>query len=183
MFQPSSGFKEKDVVLSVAGEEEIVYGQEINYRVRYRNNQGASLSKVVLQVRYPEGFVFIDSSRAPSNEKKDEWDLRTINKQDSGYIDIRVKLYGTLGDKQSLRAFLNYKPANFSSEEKCDPAFESPRILVCGDIPVMCSLPAGRGAPVNGPVPKISTFSGDKAPVPAATSSYRILTLIPRPPM
>ena len=54
--------QEKDVVLSVAGEEEIVYGQEINYRVRYRNNQGASLSKVVLQVRYPEGFVFIDSS-------------------------------------------------------------------------------------------------------------------------
>lgn len=125
VFQPSAGFKEKDVVLSVAGEEEVIYGQEINYRVRYRNNQGASLSKVVLQVRYPEGFVFIDSSRAPSNEKKDEWDLGTLNKQDSGYIDIRGKLFGSLGDKQSLRAFLNYTPENFSSEFQAVAAFNT----------------------------------------------------------
>jgi len=123
VFQPSAGFKEKDVVLSVAGEEEIVYGQEINYRIRYRNNQGASLAKVILQVRYPEGFVFTDSSQAPSNEKKDEWDLGTLNKQDSGYIDIRGKLYGSLGDKQSLRAFLNYTPENFSSEFQAVAAF------------------------------------------------------------
>ncbi|MBI4992534.1 MAG: hypothetical protein HZC26_00100 [Candidatus Magasanikbacteria bacterium] len=125
VFQPSSGFKEKDVVLSVAGEEAITYGQEINYRIRYRNNQSASLSKVVLQVRYPEGFVFTDSSRASSNEKKDEWDLGALNKQDSGYIDIRGKLYGSLGGKQSLRAFLNYTPANFSSEFQAVAAFNT----------------------------------------------------------
>ncbi|MBI5222547.1 MAG: hypothetical protein HY980_03565 [Candidatus Magasanikbacteria bacterium] len=124
-FQPGSGFVEKDVILSVAGEEEIVYGQEVNYRIRYRNGQSVPLAKVTLQARYPEGFVFESSSREPSNEKKDEWDLGTLGQQDSGYIDVRGRLYGNLGAKQSLRAFLNYTPANFSSEFQAVAAFNT----------------------------------------------------------
>ncbi|OGH69584.1 MAG: hypothetical protein A3C90_01325 [Candidatus Magasanikbacteria bacterium RIFCSPHIGHO2_02_FULL_51_14] len=74
------------------------------------------LAKVVLQVRYPEGFVLTEASPEPTNDNRDEWVLGSIEEHGSGYIDIIGKLYGDLGKKQSFRAFLNYVPSNFSAE-------------------------------------------------------------------
>ncbi len=116
IFQPQVRFAEEDVILSISGQEEIVAGQEVTYRVRYRNAQNMPLSKVVLQVRYPEGFVYVDSSKEPNNEKRDEWILGSLEEHDSGYLDINGRLHGNLGEKQSFRIFLNYIPSNFSSE-------------------------------------------------------------------
>lgn len=116
VFQPKGNFNEKDVILSISGDADVVPGQEVTYRIRYRNAQSIPLSKAVLQVRYPEGFIFENSTKDPTNDKKDEWSLGTLDKYDSGYIDISGKLYGDLEKKQSFRVFLNYIPSNFSSE-------------------------------------------------------------------
>ena len=116
VFKPKSGFAEKDVTLSISGEEQIVAGQEVHYRVRYRNSQNAPLTKANLQLKYPEGFVFSGASKEPNNDKKDEWILGKLDAQASGYIDIQGKLFGDINKKQSFRAFLNYTPANFNSE-------------------------------------------------------------------
>lgn len=115
-FQPQSRFNENDVILSISGEEEVTFGQEVTYRIRYRNAQNIPLSKVNLQVRYPEGFVFENASVTPDTEKNDEWTLGAINQQDSGYIDITGRMYGNVGEQQSFRMFLNYIPSNFNSE-------------------------------------------------------------------
>lgn len=116
VFQPKSGFAEKDVTLSISGEEQIIDGQEVHYRIRYRNSQNVPLTKVNLQLKYPEGFVFIGASKEPTNDKKDEWILEKLEAQASGYVDIQGKLFGDVNKKQSFRAFLNYTPANFNSE-------------------------------------------------------------------
>lgn len=116
VFQPKTQFQESDVILDITGDEKIVLGQEVKYRVRYVNDQNTPLSKTLLQIRYPDGFVFENSSIEPSNEAKDEWALGSINPHGSGYLDITGKMYGNLGDKKSFRVFLNYTPANFSSE-------------------------------------------------------------------
>ncbi len=114
--QPRAQFSEEDVIFSVSGDEEISFGEEITYRVRYRNAQNVPLAQALLQVRYPKGFVFKEASLLPTNESNDEWSLGTISPQGSGYIDITGMLYGDEGSKQSIRTFLNYTPANFSSE-------------------------------------------------------------------
>lgn len=116
VIQPQSGFSEEDVIVSISGEEHIHIGQQVRYRIRYRNAQSTSLAQAVLQVRYPEGFVFEESSVEPTNGKNDEWSLGTIKGQDSGFIDVFGTMYGDLGKRQSFRVFLNYLPANFSSE-------------------------------------------------------------------
>ncbi len=116
VFQPKSGFAEKDVTLSISGEEQIIAGQEAHYRVRYRNSQNVPLAKANLQMKYPEGFVFSGASQEPANDKKDEWNFGKLDAQASGYIDIQGKLFGDINKKQSFRAFLNYTPANFNSE-------------------------------------------------------------------
>ncbi len=115
-FQPQSRFNENDVVLSISGEEKVSFGQEVTYRIRYRNAQNIPLSKVNLQVRYPEGFVFEKASQTPDTDKNDEWTLGALNQQDSGYIDVTGRMYGSVGDQQSFRMFLNYVPSNFNSE-------------------------------------------------------------------
>lgn len=116
VIQPRGTFSEEDVVLSVAGDEKVTYGKEIQYRIRYKNAQKVPLGSAVLQVRYPKGFLFSDSSVTTTNDTHDEWALGAISGDGSGYIDIKGKMMGDRGSRQSLRAFLNYKPANFSSE-------------------------------------------------------------------
>ena len=116
VFQPKSGFAEKDVTLSISGEEQIIAGQEVHYRIRYRNSQNVPLTKANLQLKYPEGFVFTGASKEPNNDKKDEWILEKLDAQASGYIDFQGKLFGDINKKQSFRVFLNYTPANFNSE-------------------------------------------------------------------
>lgn len=116
VFQPKSGFAEKDVTLSISGEEQIIAGQDVHYRIRYRNSQNVPLTKVNLQLKYPDGFVFTGASKEPANDKKDEWTLEKLEAQASGFIDIQGRLFGDVNKKQSFRAFLNYTPANFNSE-------------------------------------------------------------------
>ncbi|MBT4315072.1 MAG: hypothetical protein HOD54_03215 [Candidatus Magasanikbacteria bacterium] len=116
VFQPMLQFAEEDVTLSISGDEKVTAGQEVKYRIRYRNSQNVDLGQANIQVRYPEGFVFSDSSVMPSNENKDLWELGALGEKDSGYIDIFGRMYGDLDKQQSFRVFLNYMPGNFSSE-------------------------------------------------------------------
>jgi len=115
-FQPKSHFIEEDVILSMTGITEIKVGEDSAHRIRYRNAQNVPLSKVVLQVKYPDGFTFVNASKTPSNEAKDEWNIGSLGAQEGGYIDLVGKVFGDLDKKASFRVFLNYVPANFSSE-------------------------------------------------------------------
>lgn len=115
-FQPQSQFSEDDVILSISGDEQIAVGQEVHYRVRYRNAQQVPLANTTMSVRYPKGFVFERASIDPTNESQDEWELGALDTGDSGYIDIFGKLYGDVSQEQSFRVFLRYTPSNFSAE-------------------------------------------------------------------
>lgn len=116
IIQPKADFSEEDVILSISGDEEVKAGEEVTYRVRYRNSQGVTLDGATLEVRYPQGFQFVTSSIEPSNDMNDVWELGNIDPQDGDFVDITGRVYGNIDQKQSLRAFLNYTPSNFSSE-------------------------------------------------------------------
>lgn len=116
IFQPNSKFNESDVILTVSGEQKVMAGQEVTYRIHYRNDQNVPLSKANLQVRYPEGFLFEKSSQPATNDKNDEWILGAIQPHNSGFVDVSGKMFGNLSEKKSFRVFLNYNPANFNSE-------------------------------------------------------------------
>lgn len=116
IFQPQARFAEQDIELRVEGPEKLAVGGEIKYKINYDNNQNVPLAKAALQVRYPEGFVFTSASTEPINGGKNEWELGSLGKNSGGVLEITGNLYGNLGEKQSLRVFFNYTPANFSSE-------------------------------------------------------------------
>src|SRR3989338_7377385 len=54
-FEPKSAFREDDVIVSFSGPEEVAPGEEVRYRIRYRNSQPIPLQSVAIQIRYPEG--------------------------------------------------------------------------------------------------------------------------------
>lgn len=144
-------FTEEDVVVSVSSEESIVSGEEVKFRVRYRNAQKIMLRNVSVNVRYPEGFVFTKSSVAASNETNDTWEIGTLNKEDGGFIDIYGRIYSDIHTDQSLRVFLNYIPENFTSEfQKVDHTeFITDKKPFELDVKVGDSIISGVKTPIN----------------------------------
>ncbi|OGH66636.1 MAG: hypothetical protein A3B90_01030 [Candidatus Magasanikbacteria bacterium RIFCSPHIGHO2_02_FULL_41_13] len=115
-FKPHVNFSKDSVTVSVTGEDNITSGQVTHYRIRYHNGEDVPVTKAKILVNYPAGFIFKESSVPASNDKNNEWDLGTLKAQENGFIDVYGTLYGDLGAEESLRVFLNYTPANFSSE-------------------------------------------------------------------
>lgn len=115
ILQPTIQFSQEDVVLSVSGDEQVKAGEQVQYRIRYKNNQNVPITNVKLEVRYPAGFVFERASTDPTADTNDAWDLESLENGEGGIIDIFGQFYAARDDEQSVRAFLNYTPGNFSS--------------------------------------------------------------------
>ena len=112
---PSGTFVEDDVILSIGGEEQIAYGDDVRYRVRFKNAQTVPLAGATIEVRYPAGFVFATSSIDPDAGADNVWTLGKLADGEGAFIDISGALYGDVGEAQSFRVFLSYTPGNFSS--------------------------------------------------------------------
>lgn len=116
LIAPQNQFSEKNVIVSVSGEEGITIGEETRYRIRYRNAQQIPLSQVRIEARYPAGFEYSGASVEPDGESNNVWTIGTLGANDSGFIDVTGKVFGNIDELQSVRVFFNYIPANFSSE-------------------------------------------------------------------
>lgn len=115
-FQPEVRFQEEKIVLSISGETAVMIGAPVTYRIRYRNDQRVPLARARVEVRYPDGFVFVSSSVPSAGDSGDSWEIGALPEGGSGYIDVVGRLYGDVGKEQSFRTFFNYLPANISSE-------------------------------------------------------------------
>jgi hypothetical protein len=116
VFQPNTDFSGDDIVLSISGDEKVKAGEEIQFRIRYKNAQRTMLENVSLEVRYPSNFVFGRSNLEPDSEDKNKWDIGELPSGDGGIIDVYGTYHGNIGEAESLRAFLNYRPKNFNSD-------------------------------------------------------------------
>jgi len=97
------------------GKNQVSAGEEFFYTVHYKNLSNVMLRNVRIEVKYPENFVFLDSS--PEAEEKDGvWVYKLIQPGQSGKIQIKGKMIAEVGDTGILFANINYTPENFSSE-------------------------------------------------------------------
>ncbi len=115
ILQPKSQFSETDVTLEISGEDRVLAGSEVTYRIRYRNAQSVLLRDVVLEARFPGGFRITTTTRAGDDDSNAKWTLGTLDPGSGGYIDITGRFFGDSGREQSIRSFLSYKPDNFTS--------------------------------------------------------------------
>ncbi len=112
----NSGSDNNQVNLSINGPTELSLGATTTYMISYENNSNATLKKAVLNAYFPEGFIFLNSSKPANNSGHNEWNLGTIYPYQKGTLSITGQSYGSLNDQKSWRVFLNYLPTNFNSE-------------------------------------------------------------------
>lgn len=105
-----------DVIFTVASSEKVKIGSSVTFKIHYENPQDVPLSKTSITVRYPEGFIFEKSNYPATNNAHDTWDMGTLEGGAGGTLEITGHVFGSLNQNESLRAFFNYIPANFSSE-------------------------------------------------------------------
>lgn len=112
----SSNFSQDQVSLDVSGPADVVSGATTTYTLTYKNNQDIGINSVVLNIQYPEGFVFSSSDLPATNTGHSEWSLGNLAPHQKQQLNITGVTYGSVGEQQSWRAFLTYQPDNFKSD-------------------------------------------------------------------
>jgi uncharacterized repeat protein (TIGR01451 family) len=102
---------------SISAPERMVAGEEISYEVEYYNPTKFAMSRIKLELTYPENFIFSSSSIAPTNSN---YGFDLPNLPSGGRYSVTVR--GIIIDKTDavkiISGRLNYIPLNFSSEFK-----------------------------------------------------------------
>ncbi|HRH23144.1 MAG TPA: hypothetical protein PK295_00745 [Candidatus Magasanikbacteria bacterium] len=151
VLQPKSQFSETDVSLGISGEDSVLPGSEVTYRIRYRNAQSMTLHEVVLETRFPGGFKITTTTKAGDDETHTRWTLGDLDPGSGGYIDITGIFFGDSGSEQSIRSFLSYKPDNFTStfQAVATKTIQAKSDAATIEIGIADSVPRGGKTPIT----------------------------------
>lgn len=116
LFDTGKKFSEDDIKLTIDSQAKAQAGNTITYRIYYGNLGKIPLGQANLSVNYPDGFKFQNANPAPRGEDKREWDLGALEQNKDGLVEITGQMLGSTGSDLTLRAFLDYHPADFNSD-------------------------------------------------------------------
>ncbi len=135
-FLPNSDTSRDQVSLVFEGPSTVELGATTTFKLVYGNDGTVDVTKLTLNVYYPEGFYFITSSKPTSNAGRNEWKLADLSIGKNAELLITGKFYGTPDEQKSWRAFLNYTPTNFNSELQKISA----KNVIIGDSPLSLTM-------------------------------------------
>ncbi len=104
-----------DVEFSVEGKNEVFAGEEFVYTIHYKNLSNIEIKDVSVEVKFPDNFIFLDSTPATS-QNNNIWRFDSVKPQHIGKIQVKGKIIDFRGDTGVLLAHMGYTPVNFSSE-------------------------------------------------------------------
>ncbi len=112
------------VKLSINAPEELIVGEEFSYRIEYENQTKFAISKIRLEMRYPENFIFTSSQPLP-DRANNSFNLPDLPAGAKGEVFITGKIIGRQDSVNIISSRLNYTPVNFSSEFKKEQSASS----------------------------------------------------------
>jgi len=113
VFGKFSGSAADNLKLVITGEEKPVAGKEVEYELRYKNNDDFPLASAEIGLFLPKSFIVTGSE--PSLGEKNVLKIGTVEIGGEGTLKFKGKFIATEGTKETLQAVLTYKPANFNS--------------------------------------------------------------------
>ncbi|MCD4761075.1 hypothetical protein K8R42_04215 [bacterium] len=116
--QQSTDLVENSVEFSVTGPDKIVSGDQVSYVIKYRNIDKVPLQKMELNVRWPGGFYFDESSIDPNDENATTWFLDDLAPGREAKVEIKGQLVGQRDEDLEAIFILAYQPENFHSDFK-----------------------------------------------------------------
>ena len=99
--------------------DRITNNEEFFIEIEYKNLSNIKIKQAILELSYPENFIFLDSNpplQDPS--KKGRWNLGEILANSIGSVNIQGKIINKKDNSNLFLANLRYIPENFSSEFK-----------------------------------------------------------------
>jgi hypothetical protein len=98
-------------------------GKDFRFRINYFSNLNELLTDLRIQVDYPSGFEFIESS--PKSLEKNEWVIPILNKSQGGRIEVSGHLSGEIGEARIFRARLGiWREGEFISLKETEKGVE-----------------------------------------------------------
>lgn len=114
-FSQGQSFSGEKISLEITAPQTAAGGEQIEYIIKYENNENVPLGQAGVEVRLPENF-FVVETEPLALSGKNFWEIGSLAPGRSGEIKIRGKFYGDLNTFLTLQAILIYKPADFNSE-------------------------------------------------------------------
>ena len=97
--------------------EKIIAGEEFSYQIDYHNPTKFLLSRLRLELQYPDNFVFTSASLAPTSGNYG-WDLPDLAPGENAAITVTGRLIGQPDSVNVISGRLSYLPGTFTSEFK-----------------------------------------------------------------
>lgn len=105
------------VKFSINAPDQVLAGEEFVYRIEYFNPTKFSISKLRLELKYPENFIFSGAQIEPVSGTN-SFALASLSAGGQGSLEIRGRIIAPKSSVQAVSARLSYVPADFSSEFK-----------------------------------------------------------------
>lgn len=125
LFNPDGQFSNESVELTIESQQSIASGDGVIYQIKYKNIEKVTLNDIQIIIRYPDGFIFDSSKPEANNNFNTAWDIGSLEREQSGLIEIRGRLIGEVGSLNVINATISYRPENFSSSFKESQSFSS----------------------------------------------------------
>ena len=133
-----------DVQLEIKAPEEGVSGSEIGYEISFINSSNATLGSLVMEIFYPQGFTFVDSTPDPAAPSGSGASPRRFNFPDLAVgqkhkLVIVGKLEGSVQEVKVLSVKLHYVPENFRSSFVAEENAHT--VMLAPDVSLTVSAP------------------------------------------
>lgn len=114
-----SSFSEADLKVEIIGPSEVAAGEEVEYKVRYRNNSDIRLEDISVIFEYPTVSVPIEEDEEGLNTETETFrrvkELDNLDPGQEEVIKFQAKIFGEKGNTVKAVAWLNYTPQNLSA--------------------------------------------------------------------
>lgn len=80
----------------------VASGYVLSYQIKIRNNGGEPFQELKINMTYPMGFSFVNSSVPLIGDNKNVWSIPTILSNEEKVLTIEGKIEGNVGDQKNL---------------------------------------------------------------------------------
>jgi hypothetical protein len=112
---PVQPVKEANVSLTIFSPEDLPSGNDLIYRVVAKNEDNVNLTNLELELTYPEGVAFVESSPKPANLLGNIFQLPNLKPGQNLTVIVKTKAVGDINAEKVIQARLHYKYENFNS--------------------------------------------------------------------
>ncbi|TSA46635.1 hypothetical protein D4R52_00080, partial [bacterium] len=118
---PQQGAHDGDARVSVVAPAESPSGSDVAYQVQLENLTDSALTSVIMEVFYPHGFTYANSTISPSAEGADipadgrQFKFANLIGRQKKKITIVGRLEGSIAEVEPVSVKVSYIPENFRS--------------------------------------------------------------------